>query len=77
MKRKFALDQLFPVDRTAPMVRLLDGHPPWSSPPASTGCAAPTFGVSRFGQVRSLDDVYRYYGNDTDNNVTAALDILP
>ncbi|WP_370684080.1 MULTISPECIES: hypothetical protein [Rhodococcus] len=49
----------------------------WSSPPASTGCAAPTFGVSRFGQVRSLDDVYRYYGNDTDNNVTAALDILP
>ena len=51
--------------------------PAWSSPPASTGCAAPTFAVSRFGHVRSLDDVYRTYSNDTDNNVTAALDILP
>ena len=34
-------------------------------------------GVSRFGQVGSLDDVYRYHGIDTDNIVTAALDVLP
>jgi pyruvate dehydrogenase E1 component len=32
-------------------------------------------GVSKFGQVGSLDDVYRYHGIDTDSVVRAALDL--
>jgi pyruvate dehydrogenase E1 component len=33
-------------------------------------------GVSRYGQVGSLDEVYRYHGLDADSIVAAALDIL-
>jgi pyruvate dehydrogenase E1 component len=33
-------------------------------------------GVRRYGQVGSLDEVYRYHGLDTDSIVAAALDVL-
>lgn len=70
------LDQVFPAERAAPMVTVLDGHPHTLAFLAGinnvTGAA---LGVSRFGQVGSLDDVYRYHGIDTDSIVSAALDL--
>ncbi|MCB8914056.1 pyruvate dehydrogenase, partial [Rhodococcus rhodochrous] len=72
------LDQLFPTDRATPMVTVLDGHPHTLAFLAGINRVRSThLGVSRFGQVGSLDDVYRYHGIDTDSIVTAALDILP
>jgi len=35
-----------------------------------------SLGVSRFGQVGSLEAVYRYHGVDTDSIVGAALDLV-
>ncbi|WP_197383376.1 transketolase-like TK C-terminal-containing protein [Mycolicibacterium mengxianglii] len=70
------LQQVFPAERAAPMVTVLDGHPHTLSflhgVHRVRGIA---LGVSRFGQVGSLDDVYRYHGIDTDSIVTAALDL--
>ncbi|MEE2035361.1 transketolase-like TK C-terminal-containing protein, partial [Rhodococcus chondri] len=72
------LDQLFPTERATPMVTVLDGHPHTLAFLAGINRVRSThLGVSRFGQVGSLDDVYRYHGIDTDSIVTAALDILP
>ena len=72
------LDQLFPTDRATPMVTVLDGHPHTLAFLAGINRVRSThLGVSCFGQVGSLDDVYRYHGIDTDSIVTAALDILP
>ncbi|GAC02562.1 putative pyruvate dehydrogenase E1 component [Gordonia namibiensis NBRC 108229] len=72
------LDQLFPSDRATPMVTVLDGHPHTLAFLAGINRVRSTnLGVSRFGQVGSLDDVYRHHGIDTDSIVSAALDILP
>ncbi|MGW4335719.1 transketolase-like TK C-terminal-containing protein [Rhodococcus koreensis] len=72
------LDQLFPADRATPMVTVLDGHPHTLAFLAGINqVRAAALGVSKFGQVGSLDDVYRYHGIDTDSIVRAALDILP
>jgi pyruvate dehydrogenase E1 component len=70
------LDQVFPADRAAPMVTVLDGHPhTLAFLTGINNVAGAALGVSRFGQVGSLDDVYRYHGIDTDSIVTAALDL--
>ncbi|GAB5897587.1 transketolase-like TK C-terminal-containing protein [Mycolicibacterium mageritense] len=70
------LDQVFPADRAAPMVTVLDGHPHTLAFLTSVNnVAGAALGVSRFGQVGSLDDVYRYHGIDTDSIVSAALDV--
>lgn len=71
------LDQLFPVDRATPIVTVLDGHP-HTLAFLATICRVRSIalGVTRFGQVGSLDDVYRYHGIDTDSIVRAALDIV-
>ncbi|RYE38467.1 MAG: pyruvate dehydrogenase, partial [Hyphomicrobiales bacterium] len=71
------LDQVFPADRAAPMVTVLDGHPHTLA--FLTGInqvPGAALGVSRFGQVGSLEDVYRYHGIDTDAVVRAALDLI-
>ncbi|MGW4339233.1 transketolase-like TK C-terminal-containing protein [Rhodococcus koreensis] len=71
------LDQVFPADRATPMVTVLDGHPHTLA--FLTGInrvAGAALGVSRFGQVGSLDDVYRYHGIDTDSIVRAALNLV-
>ena len=71
------LDQVFPADRAAPMVTVLDGHPHTLA--FLTGInqvLGAALGVSTFGQVGSLDDVYRYHGIDTDAIVRAALDLV-
>ncbi|AHC27063.1 MULTISPECIES: transketolase-like TK C-terminal-containing protein [Mycobacteriaceae] len=71
------LDQVFPADRAAPMVTVLDGHPHTLAFLAGINrVPAAALGVTRFGQVGSLDDVYRYHGIDTDSIVRAALDLV-
>jgi pyruvate dehydrogenase E1 component len=72
------LDQILPADRATPMVTVLDGHPHTLAFLAGVNQVRSTaLGVSKFGQVGSLDDVYRYHGIDTDSIVRAALDIVP
>jgi pyruvate dehydrogenase E1 component len=70
------LDQVFPADRAAPMVTVLDGHP--HALTFLTGIndvRGAALGVTRFGQAGSLEEVYRYHGIDTDGIVSAALDL--
>ncbi|MDF3309630.1 pyruvate dehydrogenase [Rhodococcus sp. T2V] len=70
------LDQVFPADRAAPMVTVLDGHPhTLAFLTGINNVAGAALGVSKFGQVGSLDDVYRYHGIDTEAVVRAALDL--
>ncbi|GAA4641427.1 pyruvate dehydrogenase [Gordonia humi] len=73
----WVLDQVFPADRAAPMVTVLDGHPHTLAFLTGVNRVAGTaLGVSSFGQVGSLDDVYRYHGIDADSIVRAALDLV-
>lgn len=70
------LDQIFPAERAAPMVTVLDGHPHTLSFLATINrVSLKSLGVSRFGQAGSLDAVYEYHGIDTDSIVRAALDL--
>ncbi|MDJ0394809.1 pyruvate dehydrogenase [Rhodococcus sp. G-MC3] len=71
------LDQLLPAERATPMVTVLDGHPhTLAFLPTVNRVPSISLGVSRFGQVGSLDEVYRYHGVDTDSIVRAALDVI-
>jgi pyruvate dehydrogenase E1 component len=71
------LDQLFPANRTTPIVTVLDGHPHTLAFLAAVNRVHHiALGVSRYGQVGSLDEVYRYHGLDTDSIIAAALDVL-
>lgn len=71
------LDQVFPANRAAPMVTVLDGHPhTLAFLTGINNVAGTALGVSKFGQAGSLEDVYRYHGIDTDSIVSAALDLL-
>lgn len=70
------LDQVFPAHRAAPMITVLDGHPHTLAFLATINrVPSKSLGVVKFGQVGSLDDVYRYHGIDTDSIVRAALDL--
>ncbi|MGW1783745.1 transketolase-like TK C-terminal-containing protein [Streptomyces sp. NPDC002143] len=71
------LDQIFPAERAAPLVTLVDGHPHTLAFLATVNNVPVTMlGVSRFGQSGALDDVYRYHRIDTDSVVQAALDLI-
>lgn len=71
------LDQLLPADRATPLVTVLDGHPHTLAFLATVNRVASTsLGVSNFGQVGSLDEVYKYHRIDTDSIVGAALDVV-
>lgn len=71
------LDQVFPADRAAPMVTVLDGHPhTLAFLTGINNVPGAALGVSKFGQVGSLEDLYRYHGIDTDAIVRAALDLV-
>jgi pyruvate dehydrogenase E1 component len=71
------LSTLFPVERAAPIVAVLDGHPHTlsflgtinSTPIASLG-------VSDFGQVGDVADLYSYFGIDSSTIIGAAWDLL-
>jgi pyruvate dehydrogenase E1 component len=72
------LDVLFPADRTAPIVSVLDGHPHTLSFLGSARNAPIScLGVEDFGQSGDVDDLYRYFGIDADTVVGAALDLMP
>lgn len=71
------LDQLLPSNRATPMVTVLDGHPHTLSFLAGVNqVPAVSLGVSGFGQVGTLDEVYRYHQIDSDSIVRAVLDAL-
>ncbi|MEE2058064.1 transketolase-like TK C-terminal-containing protein [Rhodococcus artemisiae] len=71
------LDQVFPADRAAPMVTVLDGHPhTLAFLTGINNVRGAALGVSSFGQVGSLEDVYKYHGIDTDSVVRAGLDLI-
>ena len=71
------LDELFPVDRAAPIVSVLDGHPHTLSFLSAIRCVPiACLGVSDFGQSGDVEDLYRHFGIDTDTIVGAALDLL-
>jgi pyruvate dehydrogenase E1 component len=70
------LDQLFPADRSVPLVTVLDGHPHTLAFLANIQrVKSIALGVSSFGQAGSLDEVYRHHGLDVDSIVRAALDV--
>lgn len=70
------LDQVFPANRAAPMVTVLDGHPHTLAFLATINqVPIASLGVTRFGQVGSLAQVYRHHGIDSDSIVAAALDV--
>jgi pyruvate dehydrogenase E1 component len=71
------LDALFPAERTAPIVTVLDGHPhTLAFLSAIGGAPIASLGVSDFGQSGDVSDLYRAFGIDTDTIVGAALDLL-
>jgi len=71
------LDELFPAQRTAPIVSVLDGHPHTLSFLAAVrGAPIACLGVSDFGQSGDVDDLYRLFGIDVDTIVGAASDLL-
>jgi pyruvate dehydrogenase E1 component len=73
----WVLDQVFPADRAAPLVTVLDGHPHTLAFLASVNqVRSVTLGVTSFGQSGDLEDVYRYHGIDADSIVRAALDAV-
>jgi pyruvate dehydrogenase E1 component len=70
------LDQVFPADRAAPLVSVLDGHPHTLAFLGGVNqVRAVALGVTSFGQSGALEDVYRYHGIDADSIVRAALDV--
>jgi pyruvate dehydrogenase E1 component len=71
------LESLFPSSRMAPIVTALDGHPHTLSFLAAVS-AVPTacLGVHDFGQSGDVQDLYQYFGIDTDTIVGAAVDLI-
>jgi pyruvate dehydrogenase E1 component len=71
------LDELFPADRVAPIVTVLDGHPHTLTFLSAIRCAPiACLGVSDFGQSGDVEDLYRHFGIDTGTIVDAAIDLL-
>ena len=71
------LDELFPQDRSAPIVTVLDGHPhTLAFLGAIQAVPIASLGVSDFGQSGDIQDLYRYFGIDTDTIVGAAFDMI-
>jgi pyruvate dehydrogenase E1 component len=71
------LDELFPPDRAAPVVAVLDGHPhTLSFLSGIRRMPIASLGVTDFGQSGDVEDLYRHVGIDTDTIVGAALDLL-
>ena len=71
------LEELFPKERAAPMVTVLDGDPNALAFLAAVNAVPLTpLGVTSFGQSGDLDDVYRHHEIDAESVVGAALDLL-
>ena len=71
------LDELFPAQRAAPIVSVLDGHPHTLSFLGSIRqVPIACLGVDDFGQSGDVDDLYEYFAIDADTIVGAALDLI-
>jgi pyruvate dehydrogenase E1 component len=71
------LDVLFPRERRAPLVTVLDGHPhTLSFLSAVNGTPLAALGVDDFGQSGDVGDLYRAFGIDADTIAGAAFDLL-
>jgi pyruvate dehydrogenase E1 component len=71
------LDELFPANRIAPIVSVLDGHPHTLSFLSGIGrTPIACLGVSGFGQSGDVEDLYGHFGIDADTIVGAAIDLL-
>jgi len=71
------LDVLFPATRSAPLVTVLDGHPHTLAFLAGiNGSRIANLGVTEFGQVGDITDLYRHYGLDEAWITGAAWDLL-
>lgn len=74
---EWILDVVFPADRAAPMVTVLDGHPHTLTFLATINrVPAAHLGVTKFGQSGDLASVYRYHQIDTESIIGAALDLV-
>ncbi|WP_375387120.1 pyruvate dehydrogenase [uncultured Amnibacterium sp.] len=70
------LESVFPADRAAPMVTVLDGHPHTLSFLATVNrVRSVDLGVTEFGQTGTIQDAYREHGIDEASIVRAALDL--
>jgi pyruvate dehydrogenase E1 component len=72
------LDAIFPAERAAPLVTVLDGHPhalAFLAAVNQTPLAA--LGVDDFGQSGDVGDLYVHFGIDAETIVGAAADLLP
>jgi pyruvate dehydrogenase E1 component len=71
------LAELFPRERDAPLVTVLDGHPhALSFLAAVSGAPIACLGVQDFGQSGDVQDLYRHFGIDAETIVGAALDLI-
>jgi len=71
------LDELFPAERRAPLVTVLDGHPhALSFLGALSGGQISCLGVHDFGQSGDVQDLYRHYGIDAEEIAGAAFDLI-
>ena len=72
------LDELFPPERAAPIVAVLDGHPhTLAFLAAIRGDRISCLGVDDFGQSGDVGDLYQQFGIDAEAIVGATLDLLP
>jgi pyruvate dehydrogenase E1 component len=71
------LHELFPPDRAAPLVTVLDGDPhSLAFLAAVNGTPLTPLGVTRFGQSGDLGEVYEHHQIDAETVVGAALDLI-
>jgi pyruvate dehydrogenase E1 component len=71
------LGRLFPAERSAPIVTVLDGHPhALAFLGAIAGAAVAGLGVDSFGQSGDVGDLYRHFGIDSETIAGAAIDLL-
>jgi pyruvate dehydrogenase E1 component len=71
------LDHIFPPQRAAPLVTVLDGHPHTLAFLAAVrNQPITTLGVDGFGQSGEIEDLYRLFRIDTDTIVGAAIDLV-
>jgi pyruvate dehydrogenase E1 component len=71
------LDRIFPADRAAPIVTVVDGHPHTLAFLSNIhGQRSTGLGVSDFGRSGDVGDLYRAFGIDTATIVGAAWDLL-
>jgi pyruvate dehydrogenase E1 component len=70
------LDELFPEERRAPIVTVLDGHPhTLAFLSGIRRVPIANLGVSDFGQSGDVPDLYAHFGIDAETIIGAALDL--